>query len=216
MTLAGLPEVLYRRQCPFCRRLQAYLLEKGLQARLLEFHPDRDMARLRALNPKAQVPTWREGDLTLFESFIIMQYLEESHPEPSLAPATAAGWARTRLLYDLSDTVCTPSMLGFVRVPPDHPSRPQHRDDLVAHSAAIAALLDSVGPFALGARFTLADLSLPPLLFRGLEKGLSPDALPPRIRRWGGAVLARAALTELFPSVRLDVVSSGESPRPGG
>lgn len=203
MTQTLQAEVFHRWRCPFCRRLRAYLTEKDLAVTLRKFHPDSDIEELRALNPKAQVPTWREEGLALFESFVIMQYVEEQHPGPSLAPESARDWARTRLLYDLSDNAFTPSMIGFVRVAADHPSRPQHRDDIAKHAADIARLLHARGPFAFGQRFTLADLSLPPLLYRCLEAGLEPEVLPQRIRTWAAAVLARPSVAELYPDIRI-------------
>jgi len=201
--MAAQPQVFHRARCPFCRRLRAYLAEKRIDVGLRTFHPDSDIEELRALNPKTQVPTYHDGELSLFESSIIMEYLEDTQPEPKLRPETAAGRARTRLLFDLADHLFTPSMIGFVRVPPDHPSRPEHHDDIVEHCRAIAEQLDETGPFAFGEVFTMADLSLPPLLFRCIEGGLDPDVLHQRVRVWARAVLGRPSVGELYPDVRV-------------
>ncbi|KFG92873.1 maleylacetoacetate isomerase [Burkholderia paludis] len=40
----------------------------------------------RALNPDAVVPTLADGDATLQQSLAIIEYLEETHPEPALLP----------------------------------------------------------------------------------------------------------------------------------
>ncbi|ERJ34288.1 Maleylacetoacetate isomerase [Burkholderia sp. AU4i] len=40
----------------------------------------------RALNPDAVVPTLTDGDATLQQSLAIIEYLEETHPEPALLP----------------------------------------------------------------------------------------------------------------------------------
>ena len=40
----------------------------------------------RALNPDAVVPTLIDGDATLQQSLAIIEYLEETHPEPALLP----------------------------------------------------------------------------------------------------------------------------------
>ena len=49
------------------------------------------------LNPGAVVPTLVNGDDVIIESSIIMQYLEDLQPAPSLLPTTPMGRARMRL-----------------------------------------------------------------------------------------------------------------------
>ena len=48
----------------------------------------------RAVNPQRRVPSLIDGDLTLIQSTAIIEYLEETHPEPPLLPADPAGRAR--------------------------------------------------------------------------------------------------------------------------
>ena len=63
-------------------------------------HPD-----VLAANPKAQVPVLIDGDLTLYDSTIILEYLEEAHPAPALFPRSAADRARCRLLDLYADEI---------------------------------------------------------------------------------------------------------------
>src|ERR1700761_8990233 len=56
-------------------------------------HPDG--ARV---NPKQQVPVLIDGDLEIFDSTQIFEYLETIQPNPALWPAEAKAKARTRLL----------------------------------------------------------------------------------------------------------------------
>ncbi len=55
-------------------------------------------AAYRALNPQALVPTLVDGDVVIPQSLAILEYLEETHPEPPLLPPDAAGRARVRSL----------------------------------------------------------------------------------------------------------------------
>jgi len=50
------------------------------------------------LNPQGLVPTLVDGDAVIGQSFAILEYLEETHPEPPLLPADRAGRARARQL----------------------------------------------------------------------------------------------------------------------
>lgn len=50
------------------------------------------------INPAALVPTLVDGGLRIAQSLAIVEYLEETHPEPALLPADPAGRARVRAI----------------------------------------------------------------------------------------------------------------------
>jgi maleylacetoacetate isomerase len=50
----------------------------------------------RALSPQGLVPALVDGDTSLVQSLAIIEYLEETHPQPPLLPADAIGRARVR------------------------------------------------------------------------------------------------------------------------
>ena len=60
------------------------------------------------VNPKRQVPVLIDGDLELFDSTQIFEYLETVKPEPALWPAEPKARARARLLEHKSDEVYFP------------------------------------------------------------------------------------------------------------
>jgi glutathione S-transferase len=95
----------------FSRKVEIALHEKGLSFErvMVPFdqsvgynpkHPD-----VLAANPKAQVPVLIDGDLTLYDSTIILEYLEEAHPAPALFPRSPADRARCRLLDLYADEI---------------------------------------------------------------------------------------------------------------
>ena len=49
-----------------------------------------------AANPKGQVPVLVDGDLTLCDSTLILDYLEDAYPTPALYPADPKAKARCR------------------------------------------------------------------------------------------------------------------------
>ena len=52
----------------------------------------------RRLNPQSLVPTLVDGDVTVPQSLAIVEYLEETHPEPAFLPRKPAERARVRAL----------------------------------------------------------------------------------------------------------------------
>ena len=55
-------------------------------------------------NPRAEVPALIDGEVKLFDSTIILEYIEDKWPTPALLPKTAAERARVRMLEEVMDT----------------------------------------------------------------------------------------------------------------
>jgi glutathione S-transferase len=83
-------------RCPFCARVRLVLAEKGLEWETVEVDLSDRPAWLYDLNPVGKVPVLDDG-FVLPESAVIMEYLEERHPEPALLPAGREERALARL-----------------------------------------------------------------------------------------------------------------------
>src|SRR5688572_19706042 len=68
-------------------------------------HPD-----VLRINPKQQVPVLIDGDVEIFDSTQIFEYLEDVRPQPALWPRDARERARARLLELRSDEVYFPNV----------------------------------------------------------------------------------------------------------
>lgn len=55
-------------------------------------------------NPRGEVPVLIDGDLRIFDSTIILEYVEDKWPSPALLPASPAERARLRMIEDVCDT----------------------------------------------------------------------------------------------------------------
>ncbi|HLZ83669.1 MAG TPA: glutathione S-transferase family protein, partial [Caulobacteraceae bacterium] len=55
-------------------------------------------------NPRAEVPVLIDDDVEIFDSTIILEYIEDKWPTPSLLPATPAARARVRMIEEVMDT----------------------------------------------------------------------------------------------------------------
>jgi maleylpyruvate isomerase len=84
-------------------RVRIALNLKGLGYEYQSVHLARDGGQhlapaFRALNPQALVPVLTDGSETLTQSLAILEYLEETHPQPPLLPQAPAERARVRAL----------------------------------------------------------------------------------------------------------------------
>jgi glutathione S-transferase len=57
-----------------------------------------------AASPRREVPCLIDGGVAVFDSTIILEYLEDRYPTPPMLPAAAAERARVRMLEELCDT----------------------------------------------------------------------------------------------------------------
>lgn len=57
-----------------------------------------------AANPRGEVPALLDGDAAVFDSTVILEYVEDKWPAPAMLPPTPAERARVRMLEDVMDT----------------------------------------------------------------------------------------------------------------
>jgi glutathione S-transferase len=104
----------------FTAKVRIALAEKGLAYERVEVgwslarryephHPD-----VVALNPKRQVPVLVDGEVVVYDSTLIFEYLEERHPEPRLYPRELAERARCRQLEAAADEILFPHVWTLI------------------------------------------------------------------------------------------------------
>ena len=72
--------------CPYCHRVRIVLAEKGINYDLQNVNLKDTPDDLKDLNPYNEVPTLVDRELVLYESNVIMEYLDERFPHPPLMP----------------------------------------------------------------------------------------------------------------------------------
>jgi glutathione S-transferase len=199
------------------KRLPYERIEVGwsLADRYLPHHPD-----VVALNPRRQVPVLVDGDVAVYDSTQILEYLEHRHPEPPLYPVDVAGRARCRRLEAAADEQIFPPLWDLIEeafYPPatsgrDVIRRERAHAELAAHHAALDAELADRS--YLCDDFSAADIATFVMLHAAATIGAPPAPEHVALTAWLERVRAR-------PAVRREVdamsrfVAALLAPRPG-
>ena len=83
--------------CPFVQRAAIALTEKGVAFERINVDLANKPDWFLAISPLGKVPLLKVGDAVIFESAVILEYLEETQPSP-LHPADALQRAEHRVL----------------------------------------------------------------------------------------------------------------------
>ncbi len=202
---------------PYVRKVRIVLGEKKIACDFDEYENRKDDPRYVQMSPYKLIPILEIGPGTfLYESTVINEYLEETHPSPKLMPDDPKDRAVVRLWEDFADAHLAPALVAVFRdrfefgpagiVPKD-----QSKVDQIAakeHLAAAESELDRLekhlahrdyvaGPGK--GSYTLADVTLAPFLF-GTASRLKLDITDqrPNITGWINRIGERRIIQEIF------------------
>ncbi|MFC3283597.1 stringent starvation protein SspA [Litchfieldella rifensis] len=147
----------------FSHRVRIVLAEKGVAVDILDVTEDNHPEELADLNPYNSVPTLLDRDLVLYESKVMMEYLDERFPHPPLLPVYPVARAQSRLWMHRIEREWCPlveQIQAGARRDADK-ARKELRESLVG----ISPIFEDM-PFFMSEEFSLVDCCLAPLLWR--------------------------------------------------
>lgn len=157
-----------------------------------------------AANPRTEVPVLIDGDVTLFESTVILEYVEERWPDPPLLPRDPAARAFARITEEVCDTQYEAVNWGFGEILWFRRATGDLADHLRARAAAQTRVLQEwltrrlgTEPWFGGAGFGWADAAVAPMLNRSVHYGLGPDPGSP-LALWHARVRERPSVAKTF------------------
>ena len=186
----------------YSHRVRIVLAEKGVSAEIITVEKGHYPPRLLEVNPYASLPTLVDRDLALYESTVVMEYLDERYPHPPLLPVYPVARANSRLLIHriqrdwckLVDLIADPRSKEPVRV--------QARKELRESLTGVSALFADKAYF-LSEEMSLVDCCLLPILWRLPVLGIElPKAAKPLLDYMDRQFAREAFQVSLSPTER--------------
>jgi len=187
-----------------CHRTRIVLAEKEIVHEIVEIDPKNMPEDLIDLNPYCSVPTLVDRDLVLYNSRVIMEYLEERFPHPPLMPVGPVARAQSRLAlfrvendwYPLIDIIETKAEKAATK------ARKELTESIVATAGVFSAM-----PFFLNDCFTMVDASIAPILWRLPHYGIELPKSAMAVQEYADRIFEREgfqlSLTESERELRL-------------
>jgi RNA polymerase-associated protein len=172
---------------PFSHRVRLVLMEKNITVDVVEADPQSLPEDVIDLNPYGTLPTLVDRDLVLYESRIVMEYLDERFPHPPLLPVDPVTRATTRLYMWRIDYDWY-RLMGVILAEGKEATKARKR--LKERLITSAAIFDNK-PFFMSDEFTLVDCSIAPLLWRLRQMGIELPASAKSITAYADRVFER-------------------------
>ena len=187
-----------------CHRTRIVLAEKEIIHETLEVDLKKLPEDLIDLNPYCSVPTLVDRDLVLYNSRVIMEYLEERFPHPPLMPVGPVARAQSRLALFRVENDWYP-LIDIIESKGEKAAAKARKE--LTESIASTAEIFSVMQFFLSDCFTMVDASIAPVLWRLPHYGIELPKAADSIYEYANRIFEREgfqlSLTESERELRL-------------
>lgn len=148
----------------YSHRVRIVLAEKGVSVDIVDVDPTNIPDELSEINPYNSLPTLVDRELVLYESKVMMEYLDERFPHPPLLPVYPVTRAQSRLwMYRIEKDWCP--LVDSILNGRNKDSADKARKELMESIVPIAPIFQEM-PFFMSEEFTIVDCCLAPILWR--------------------------------------------------
>jgi glutathione S-transferase len=205
----------------YAMKAKMALLEKGLEFKAVL--PD-GLANGTAggafveASPRAEIPALIDGDVQVFDSTIILEYLEDKWPTPALLPKEPAARARVRMIEDVMDGLYEPNNWGIMEVTRFKRASGALADRLVGFAKSnidqLQHWLDGqLGdkPYFNGDAFGWGDIACAPYINRSAAAGYTPPA-GSKLQAWLARVNQRPSVAKVIEQMQQVIANLPDFP----
>ncbi|MEH1843364.1 MAG: glutathione S-transferase family protein [Nostoc sp.] len=176
-------QLYFAKASTFSQRTRVVLLEKGIDFTPIEIDLQNKPDGYTQISHYGKVPAIKHGNVEIYESAIINEYLDEVFPKPPLLPRDPAAKAIARIWIDYANTRFVPAFNKFLRGK-DSQEQEQGRKEFTEALLYIEQEGLGKGDYWLGDQFSLVDISFYPWFERlPLLEHFCKFTLPAETRR---------------------------------
>jgi glutathione S-transferase len=203
-------ELLEHPLSPYAQKVKIAMAEKGVpfEVKMPEAIGSGKMSdAFRAANPRGEVPVLYVEGQAIFDSTIILEFLEDRFPDVPMLPAGAADRARVRMIEDLCDTHYEAITWGLSEIANFKRATGEQAELMQARAAAELADLHGwleaqLGdrPWFNGETFGWGDLSVAPYVAGAISFGMAPTPGP--LSDWFRRAAARPSVAAALDAAK--------------
>ena len=201
------------------RRVKIALREKGIPF-TAEIPPEMGSGRaggaFKAANPRIEVPVLIDGPIVIFDSTVILEYIEERWPDPPLLPRDPARRAVARITEDVCDTHYEAVNWGFGEILWFKRATGELAEKMTAEAARQTSVLQDwlterlgTSPWFGGETFGWADAAVAPMVNRSVYYGMGPAATSP-LAAWHARLKERSSVAATFAEFEAAAARMGD------
>jgi RNA polymerase-associated protein len=148
----------------YSHRVRIVLAEKGVSADIFNIDPANMPEDVQEANPYGTLPVLLDRELAVYETHVMMEYLDERFPHPPLLPVYPVARAEVRqFMYRVENDWCP--LVKTLSAGKNKDAMAQAAKDLKDGLVTIAPIF-AEKPFFMSDEFTLVDCCLAPILWR--------------------------------------------------
>ena len=189
----------------YSHRVRMVLCEKGVSVDIVSVDPDDRPDELRQINPYNTLPTLLDRDLVLYQSNVIMEYLDERFPHPPLLPVYPVARAQSKLLMHRIEKDWSSAVDLLMSGSGKDSLVDKTRNELRESLAGIAPIFDDRN-FFMNEEFSLVDCCVAPILWRLPAIDISlPEKQTKSMQRYMNDMFSREAFIDSLTETELEM-----------
>lgn len=154
-------------ECPFCWKIRLALSYKNISYDEITIDTNNKPDAFLEISPTGKVPVLDDNGLVINESTLIIHYLEDRNPQPSLYPGDTAERHQLRMLNHYSDTIIGPRIRDAIFTQRDNTEELWDKDAIKRSQEGWIQCLEELQPLLgsekfFGKAFSIAECALIP------------------------------------------------------
>ena len=149
----------------YSHRVRIVMQEKGVTSEIIDSDMNDLSSEILEVSPYAELPVLVDRDVCLYDSLVLMEYLDERFPHPPLLPVYPVARANSRTLMLRIDREWCPLVDSLILGQKSEKELMKLREELLHEISSIAPTFKEFS-FFMSDEFTLVDCCFAPILWR--------------------------------------------------